>query len=95
MHKSVRITILFPTPFLQMGVIFMFPFSLARTIDEVEHPWCLSSRGEFLAIWRSTFAILQSTKRSPKCEQRGAITMLYLVTLYIEILSFVEKSIDI
>ena len=30
---------------------------------------------------------------SPTCEQRGAITELYLVTLNIEILGVVDKSI--
>ena len=62
-------------------------------IDEVEYPWCLSSRGDFLGILRSNFAIFQSTQRSPTREQCGSIIALYLVTLYIDILSVLYKSI--
>ena len=57
-----------------------------RKTDEVDHPWCLSSRGEFLGVLSSNFAIFQSTLRSPTLEQRGAITALYLVVLDIDIL---------
>ena len=56
-------------------------------------PWFLSSRGEFLGVLRSNFSIFISTYHSPTREQRGAITAQYLVTLNIEILGFLDKSI--
>ena len=92
MQNSIQMTVLLPTPLLQRGVAFVFPCSIARTTDEVEHPWCLSSHGEFLGILRSNFAIFKSTWRSPKCEECGAITELYLVNIYIEIFGVVDKS---
>ena len=95
MHKSVRMTVLFPTPFLQNRIIFLFPCSLARKTDEVEHPCGLSSYGDFLSVLSSNPAIFQSTRCSPTCEQCGAITALYLVTLDIDILGVLYKSIYI
>ena len=83
----------FSNPLLQRGVIFLFPCSLSRTAYEVDHPWSLSSHGELLGILRSNFAIFQSTRRFPTREQRGAIAALYLVTLGVEILGFVDNSI--
>ena len=65
------------------GVIFVFLCPIARKADEVEHPWCLSSRGDFLGVLRSNFLIFQSIQCSPTFEQGEAITALYLVTLYI------------
>ena len=29
----------------------MFPCSLARTINEVDHPWCVSSHGDFFCVY--------------------------------------------
>ena len=83
MHKSARMTVLFPNPLLQKEIIFVFPCSLARTTDEVDHPWCLSFHGELLDVLSSNFELFQSTRRSPTLEQRGDIAALYLVTLYI------------
>ena len=37
---------------------FVFPCSLAIIIDELEHPRCLSSHGEFLGVLNSNFVIL-------------------------------------
>ena len=52
----------------------MFPCSLAQTTDDLDHPWVLSSNGEFLGVWRSNFLIFQSTRRSPMYEYRGVIS---------------------
>ena len=93
MHKFVRMTVLFPTPLPQRGIIVVFPLSLAITTDEVQHPWCLSSHGYFLGVLRYNFSIFQSTRRSPIREQCGTITALYLVTLDIDILGVLYKSI--
>ena len=70
----------------------MFLFPLSRTIDEVDRLCCISSHGEFLGIVRSNFSILPSTRRSPMQKQCGSIAALYLVTLDIYILGFVESS---
>ena len=93
MHNSVKITIFLPTPFLQGGVILIFPCSLYSTTYLVEHPGCLSSHCGLLGILRSNFAIFWSKQRSPTREQRGAITALYLVIIYIEVLGVVYKFI--
>ena len=95
MHKFVRMTVLFPTPLLQRGIIVVFPLSLAITTDEVQHPWCLSSHGYFLGVLRYNFSIFQSTRRSPIREQCGTITALYLVTLDIDTLGVLYQSIYI
>ena len=71
----------------------MFPCSLTRIIDEVEHPSTLSSNGEFLGVLSSNFSIFQSTQRSPTLEHHGVITALYLVTIDIDILFVVDNSI--
>ena len=55
MHNFVQITIFLPTPFLQRGAIFVFTLSLSSTIYEVDHPWGLSSHGEFLGVLISNF----------------------------------------
>ena len=94
MHKYIRMSILLPINFLKRGIIFKFPCYIAMTADEVDHPWCLYSHGEFLGVLRSDFSILWSTRRSPIREQRGAITALYLVTLYIEVLRVVYSLYD-
>ena len=57
---------------------FVPPYYLASTTDEVERPWCLSSHGEFLGIWRSNFSIFLSAWRSLAREQRVVITELNL-----------------
>ena len=93
MHKYAQMTVLFPTPLLKRGVIFLFPCSLARTTYEVYHPCCLSYHGEFLGVLSSNIEIFQSVRRSPTFEQCGAINALYLVTLDIEILGVVDNSI--
>ena len=93
MHKSIQMTVSPPNPLLQRGIIFVFPCYIERTTDEVEHPWCLSSHGEFLGVLSSNVAIFQSTWHSPTREECGAITELYLVILDIEILGVVYKSI--
>ena len=85
MQNSIRITIFLENTFLQGGVILMFPCYLARTIYEVEHPWCLSSHGEFFVVSRSNYAIFLSTRLSPTREQFGEITALYVVTIDIYI----------
>ena len=71
----------------------MFPCHIARTTYEVDHPWCLSSHGEFLGFLRYNCSIFQSMRRSPTLEKCGAITVLYLVTLDIDILGVADKSI--
>ena len=71
----------------------MFPCSVTRTKDEVEHKLCISYHGEFLSVLHSNFAIFRSTRRSPTLEQRGAITALYLVTIDIDNLGVVDKYI--
>ena len=93
MHKSLQMTVLLPTPLIQRGIIFMFPFSIAITTDEVDHPWCISSYCDFLGVLRSNFAIFQSMRRSPTHDQRGVITTIYLVNIYIDILGVIYKSI--
>ena len=75
------------------GNIFLFPCYLVRTTDEIEHPWCISSHGDFLGVWRSNVVIFWSTQHSPTPEQRGTITTLNLVTLGMEILGFADNSI--
>ena len=55
MHNSIQITILLLIPFLQRWDIFVFPFPLASTTDEVEHPWGPSSNDDFLGILSSNF----------------------------------------
>ena len=82
-----------PTSFLKEGIIFIFPCSLARTTDEIEHPWCLYSHGGFLINWRSNFAIFRSTQRSPTHEHRRSISAIYLVTIDIDILGVVDNFI--
>ena len=93
MHKSAQMTVFFSTPLLRKGIIFVFPCSLARTTDEVEHPWFISSRGYFFVVLSSNFVIFQSTRLSPTPEQRGQIILLYLVTLDIDIFGVVDKSV--
>ena len=44
-----------PNSFSVKGVIFVFPFPLASTTDEVEHPWGPSSNDDFLGILSSNF----------------------------------------
>ena len=68
MHNSVRMTISPPTNFLQREMVFMFPYSLSRTTDEVDHPWCLSYHGEFLGIFSSNVSISPYAQRSPTRE---------------------------
>ena len=51
-------TVFFPTALLQRGAILVFSCYLARTEDEVEHPWYISSHGEFLGVLSSNFSIL-------------------------------------
>ena len=46
-------TILILIPFLQRGVVFVFPFSMVCKIDEVEHPCVISSHGKFLGVLSS------------------------------------------
>ena len=48
-------TILILIPFLQRGVVFVFPFSMVCKIDEVEHPCVISSHGKFLGVLSSNF----------------------------------------
>ena len=72
MHKYVRMTVLFPTPLLQKGIILVFPCSIERTKDEVDHPWSLSSHGDLLVLLSSNFEFL-STRRFPTHEQRGQL----------------------
>ena len=93
MHKSLQMTVFPPTPLLQRGIIFEFTCSLDRTTDKVNNPWYLSSNGKFLGVLSSDFANFQSTQRSSTSEQHWGITMLFLVTLYIEILFYLDKSI--
>ena len=51
MHKFAWMTVFFPTLFLRRRIIFVFLCSLlARITDEIEHPCCLSSHGEFLIV---------------------------------------------
>ena len=76
-----------------MGVIFVLRCSLVSTIDELDHPWCISSHGESLGNLSYNFTIFQSTKPSPMREQCMAITVLYLVTLDIDIIGVVDNSI--
>ena len=93
MQKYAQMTVYFLTIIQKKGIISVFPCSLARTTDYGEHPWCLSSHGEFLGVLSSNFKIFQSTQRSPTFEQSMAITKLYLVNLYLDILGVVDKSI--
>ena len=93
MKKYVRMNVLFLTNLLQRRIMFVFPWSLASTTDEVEHPGWLSSNGEFLGVLSSNFSIFQSKRRSPTRDQHGAIAALYLVSLDIYILGVVDKSI--
>ena len=82
-----------PNDFSEKGDNVLFPCYLSWTTDEVDHPWCLSYCGEFLGVWRYNFVIFLCTRHSPTCEQREAINVLYLVTLDIDILGDVDKSI--
>ena len=93
MHKSARMTVLLSNTLLQRGIIFVFTCSLSQTKEEVDHPWCLSSHGEFLGFLRYNCSIFQSMRRSPTLEKCGAITVLYLGTLDIDILGVLDKSI--
>ena len=68
MHNSARMNVLLPTTFLQRRIILVFICSLASTRDKTEHPWGLSSHGEFLCIRRSNFSILQYMCHSPTRE---------------------------
>ena len=49
--------------------------SLGQT-DEVEHHWCLSSHGEFLAVFSSNFLVSPYAQRSPRCEYCGTVNTL-------------------
>ena len=51
---------LFPMIFCKVGLFSCFLASFASTADEVEHPWCLSSRCEFLGVTRSNVSTLPS-----------------------------------
>ena len=84
MHKSAQMNILLPTYFLKRGIIFIFNLFLSNKTDEVDQPWCFSSHDKFLGFWRSNFAIFWSTLFLLTCEQRGAITVLF-VTLGTEV----------
>ena len=70
------------------GRQFIFPWCLARTTDEVEHPWYLSYHGDFLGVWHSNYAIFWYTQRSPTREQRGETTASNFFTIGIEVLGF-------
>ena len=63
-----------PNSFLKRVIIFVFHLSLARTTDEVEHPWGLFSNGELLGVLRYNFSILQYKQRYPTYEQHGAVS---------------------
>ena len=39
-----------PNSFSAKGEYFVLPCTLARTTDEVDRLWCLSSHGEFLGV---------------------------------------------
>ena len=82
-----------PNSFSAKGYNFLFPWYLAKTTDEVEHTWYLSSHSKLLGVWRSNFSIFRSTQLSSTREQRGEITALYLVTLELAILGVADKSI--
>ena len=84
MQKYVRMTVLIPILLLQREIMSVFPLYISRTKDEVGLQWCLYCHGELLGILCSNFSIFQCTERSPILKQRGAITALYLVTLYID-----------
>ena len=43
------------------------------TTNEVEHPGCLSSHGNFLVVWRSNFEIFWSTHRFPARDEHGVV----------------------
>ena len=58
----------FPILFCKVGLFSCYLDSFARTIDEVENPWCLSSNCDFLVVLRSNFEISPSTPRSPTRE---------------------------
>ena len=76
MHDSVRMTILLSITFCQRGGIYVFPCSFAKTKDEIEHPWVISSHGELLEVLSSNFYILCSTLCSPSREYFGAVSAL-------------------
>ena len=56
------------------GIISCFLASFAMTTDEVEHPWCLFSRGDYLCVLGSNFSISPSTRRYPTREYDGAVS---------------------
>ena len=61
-----------PRSFSEKG-FFVFPCFLSLTTDKVEHPWGISSHGEFLCVLGPIFPILLSTRRSPTCKNRGLV----------------------
>ena len=66
----------FPQLRFWKGIFFFFPCYLANTADEVEHPCCLSSHGDFLGILGYNFSIFQSTQYSPTREKHGTDSAL-------------------
>ena len=64
MYNSVQMTMFLPTNFLQRGIIFVFPYYFARTTDELENPWGISSHGDFLGVLSSNVSIFQSMRGS-------------------------------
>ena len=72
----MRMTIFLPITFMHREMIFVFPCSLAKTTDEIDHPWCISSPGDFLGVLSSNFSIIRSMRRYPMREQCGTITVL-------------------
>ena len=78
---------------LQKELMFVFPCNLEGTIDEIDHPWYLSSHGELLGVWRSNFATFRSMLRLLRRGHRGSITALKFVNLGIYILGFIDNTI--
>ena len=64
-HNTVQMIIFLPTTFLKRGITLVFPWYLARTIDEENHPWYIYSQGDFFGSLRYNFVMFWSMWHSP------------------------------
>ena len=70
-----------PNFLLQRWIIFVFPCYLARTKNEVEHPWCLSSYGESLCFLSSNlqlFDVRDALQRVNSVMQLALLNYYYI-----------------
>ena len=68
------IPISFPILFCTMILFSCLLDSFARTTDEIKHPWCIYSHGEFLGVLSSYSSISPSTQRSPTREYCSVVS---------------------